>query len=959
MDRLTKNNFKLGFLNARSLNTGRDELESAIETHKPDILALNETWIKEGGELIAPSIHGYVFKHKARRKRTGGGVGFYIRQGIRFKVCDHPSSQLEQMWLEVRLPGARMAIGTAYRPEAVSVSTALDSLSESLNVFASCEYTCLLSDLNIDLLKPETSKTRDLIHFLYQRNLTQLVKEPTRLTEETATLIDLIITDIPQRCNKTITINNKDLSDHTLILSNFKIKTPKPVVQKLMKRSFKDIKLESFTQDLQSIGWHKILKTESVQDMVMELNDSILGVFDKHAPLKQITIKESPKPWITNIVRFMMSLRDDALTKSHVKKTDSSKLYYKSLKNMVTGAIEREKKAFFLYYVNKNIHDPKQLWKYINKIKIVNEQTNVPIPYHLNDPDLINSHFLNIPGDGKIDKTTLNFFLSNKRGKTEFHLEKIGCETIMEIIKKMQTNATSHDQINAEMIKLTLPETAEIITEIVNRSIATNTYPEVWKRALVRPIPKSNSLEELKDLRPISILPALSKVLERVVFNQIEKFINSENIIPPNQSGFRRNHGTETALAKVVDDVITASDSGLCSVLVLLDFSRAFDCLNPELLIAKLSHYGFSDATCAWFKTYLIGREQIVETEDQNRTKHLSRVAGLERGVPQGSILSPILFSIFTADMPKYLQTCSYHLYADDTQLYHSFKPEHTVESMCLINNDLNAIYDWAKKNSLILNPLKSKFLVLGTKAQIDKAISCNPKLVVDGVDIPKVTEARNLGLILDSEMRFVTHINEKIKSAFYKLKVMYNIRNYLSEEVRLLLCDSLVLSPFSYCNIVYGPRLWTKTENSIQRVQNACLRFCFKFPRREHVTPFLVKHNMLNMKARRELHLACTTQKVIWNKLPEYLFEKLIWIKDMHYANTRSKTLNKLLISKHKTVGYKGSFKYSASKIWNNLPPPFRNKMSSGTFKVKYKIMLLYRQKCNFETTFINSKKI
>lgn len=946
-----KNSLKLGLLNVRSLNTGRDELEATLETYKPDLLALNETWLQD--ETVAPVLPGYVLKHKPRKtNRRGGGVGFYIRKGLRARVRAHPDSQLEQLWLELTLPGARMSVGTAYRPESVKLTTALDALSESFNVCASCEYVCLLTDFNVDLLSKESHKSKELTTFISHLSLEQVVKEPTRMTDESESLIDLIITNVPDRCKKVTIIHNRCLSDHALVLSEFNIKKAKPMVRFIETRAIRNISIEVFNKDLKSIPWQEVIDMVELDTMIEAFNELIVNLFNKHAPLRRVKLRDTPKPWITEMIRFMMKLRDKALLKSYKKKTSSSKAYYKSLKSLVVNAIEREKTAFFTHYINRNLHQPKELWSYLKKIKMLNV-VNTAIPNHLNDPNLINDYFLTIPGDGRIHNDTLQFFKTNKVSKTTLSLEPVTLETINKIIINIHTNAAGFDRINADMLKLTLPETLPVILAIINRSIETNVFPNSWKRALVKPIPKTQSVEQLKDLRPISILPVLSKVLERVVFIQLEKFIRSENIIPPFQSGFRKGHGTETALIAVTDDLITASDAGLSSALILLDFSRAFDCLNPEMLIAKLSYYGFSNETCKWFRTFLTGREQCVETEGFHGMKLMSSVGRIRRGVPQGSILSPILFSIFTADLPYNIVNCKYHLYADDTQLYFSFDANSTLEAISLINDDLNKIFDWANRNSLVLNPEKSKMLILGTTHQTESVLSFNPRISINQIDIPIESEARNLGLVYDSELRFITHVNEKIKAAFYKIKVLYGIRKYISEEIRMLLCDLLVLSPFNYCSAVYGPRLYVKTEKAIQRVQNACARFCFCIPRKEHVTPYLVKNNVLNMKARRELHLACITQKILWGKNPEYLFQKLTWIKDIHSLNTRSKLFHALSTPKHKTTRFKGSFKYSASKIWNTIPPPMRKKMSSVVFKLKYKALLLNRQKSIFEATF------
>lgn len=294
----------------------------------------------------------------------------------------------------------------------------------------------------------------------------------------------------------------------------------------------------------------------------------------------------------------------------------------------------------------------------------------------------------NIHGNN-FEKTTNSINDNDKK----FRLKCTTETEVRNIISKIQTNATGHDDINIDMIKTTLDVTLPLIVTIINKSIMTNTFPACWKTALIKPIPKKGVVEEMKDLRPISILPTLSKVLERVVLKQVEEYLQKENIIPKYQSGVCRNHSTESTLLHVTGNITEASDKGLSSVMVLLDYSRAFDCLHPAKLLDKLSKYGFSDDTCSWFQTFLTNREQIVVTEDASGNKKHSESGKLVRGVPQGSILSPMLFTIYTADLPSVLQTCQYHLYADDTQIYHSFDSKDTKDAFQKINLDLQRIY--------------------------------------------------------------------------------------------------------------------------------------------------------------------------------------------------------------------------------------------------------------------------
>lgn len=234
---------------------------------------------------------------------------------------------------------------------------------------------------------------------------------------------------------------------------------------------------------------------------------------------------------------------------------------------------------------------------------------------------------------------------------------------------------------------------------------------------------------------------------------------------------------------------------------------------------------------------------------------------------------------------------------------------------------------------------------MLGTKNQIKNVVDYDDKIKINNVVLNQAHHVRNLGLILDGEQKFVEHINNKIKGAFYKLKTLYKIRPYIREEIRILLCDSLVLSQFNYCSTVFGPKLTTRTERAIQRVQNACVRFCFNVPKRECITPYLNRKGILNMTARRELHYACTVHRVIWNKKPEYLFQKLNWVEDISERSRRPNRNHLLVTPAHHSNRYRGCFKYAAARIWNDLPPPLRNKMTTDTFKNKYKSALLRRQ--------------
>lgn len=257
----------------------------------------------------------------------------------------------------------------------------------------------------------------------------------------------------------------------------------------------------------------------------------------------------------------------------------------------------------------------------------------------------------------------------------------------------------------------------------------------------------------------------------------------------------------------------------------------------------------------------------------------------------------------------------------------------------------MDKIAEWSSKNSLVLNPDKSKWMILGTKKQVVNILNNNPSLCILGRNIERVKEAKNLGVIFDEQLRFESHISNVVKNCFYRLKILYRIRHLLSVKVRITLCESLVLSRFNYGDLVYGPRLLRKTQRLIQKVQNACCRFSFNISPRSHISPYLNMASMLNMESRRQLHLATLLFGVMKFKNPEYLHSKLKFstFYDRYYSRSVRPPLS---LQCHKTVAFTGSFRYQATKCWNNIPPPLRIMTSLHTFRKNIKEMLLEKQK-------------
>ncbi|CAK1577842.1 unnamed protein product [Parnassius mnemosyne] len=570
------------------------------------------------------------------------------------------------MWLNIKINGKSLVFGTAYRPPWLSVTLFLDALSESLGSFVGYDQTVLLGDFNIDILNKNCVSTKMLSDFLTCNNLVQYVEEPTHFTEYSETLLDVICSDASVSYISVDYIS--DLSSHAFIVCELDIPKPKFQPESVTYRSLRDIDINLFNQDLKQINWHCAL-SHNINDMIDSFNKKLLNIFNFHAPPKTVYIKKKYYPWITHNIRCMMRTSNEAQVRARKTKLAPHKDYYRELKSIVNKAIVSEKIAYFKFYINSKLNQPKIMWKHIkHQVQIKSKDTS--LPSHFSDPDALNNHFLNIPGKNEVSLSLLTFFEFNGTNGNSFYFKEASEDEVVKVINSLQSNAVGCDGISLDMLKLLPKDVITEITYIINKSFATNTYPDVWKKAIVKPIPKTSNPVSMSDLRPISILPCLSKIIEKLACNQLTKYLEANNILPELQSGFRKKHSTTTALIEVVDDILTAQASGEGTILTLLDFSRAFETLNIPLLLSKLYFYGLSRNATQWFASYFKNRSQQVEIQLNGKGKTISGERPVNRGVPQGSILGPLLFIIYSADIIKNIEYCKYHMYADDLQIY-------------------------------------------------------------------------------------------------------------------------------------------------------------------------------------------------------------------------------------------------------------------------------------------------
>ena len=430
------------------------------------------------------------------------------------------------------------------------------------------------------------------------------------------------------------------------------------------------------------------------------------------------------------------------------------------------------------------------------------------------------------------------------------------------------------------------------------------------------------------DFRPISLLPAISKIIEKIACAQMCDFFAGDNDLDKLQSAYKKFHSTNTALLNITDDIYQSLDKSQITILILLDYSKAFDCANHRLILAKLKNAGFDNEALAWVLSYLLGRKQKV-INDLGESRWIT----IKNGVPQGSILGPLLFLVLVSDIYKAIKNGKYHMYADDTQAYYHCSVSSILSCIDKINSDLQNIQLYSDSNCLQLNTAKSNYIIIGSRFNLNKLKTKEiPPIVLNGQVIERKHCVKNLGILFDECFTWTPQVNKIISTSYFKLKQVSRFKNFLSFESKVNVCETYVLCHLNYCDSVYF-NITEFLKHKIQKVQNTCFRFIFGLKKYDHISSCFTTLQTLNMEDRRLSHGLTLMRKIKLKIAPTYLIERIMVHADIHKYNTRNK--NNIVIDKCKTTMRQKSFFPVFSKLYNEITmdPKYKN-VSMITFR-------------------------
>ena len=631
----------------------------------------------------------------------------------------------------------------------------------------------------------------------------------------------------------------------------------RPTVQR---RILSRIDFEAFNEQLAHADWSEVIIADSTLEKWESFLQMFMQLLDTVAPIRRMQTRQTRAPPVTAKTKNFIRLRNQAIRSSSSDYKEVNRLCRASIRRDCVEHVQRE-----LASAGRN-----GMWRTLRPI-IGHKQQKTSVPNIA--PDTLNDYYVSVGPTTAASVPKLDSVLPVRLTRVtsgSFQVHTVDIYTLYATLLSMKSsNSTGTHGLSIYMVQQFFRGIGHVMLNVINSCLTTCVIPSSWKHALVTPIPKGGrtNSRDPSSTRPISILPAVMKIVEKIVQNQLVQYMEASDLLSNAQHGYRKGYSTETALNVITDKVLQAMDQGEISILVLIDLTKCFDVVPHNILLQKLHMYGIDTK---WFKSYLAGHTQQVQITNTDGTTSLSKSKRNEIGVFQGGSLSCILYMIYANDLSLYVpDSVSIVQFADDTQILISGKKADIKTMITRMEATLNMLFKWFCSHNMKVNAQKTQMLVLGTPAMLRQLqpvhISfCGTTVCDSGV-------AKNLGVVMDRHLNYQTHIDKLTQKCNGILIALSHAKHVMPRYVIKPIVQALAISMVRYCISVYG----TCTETQLHRVQkilNFCARVVTGRRKHDHITDTFKDLGWLNAKELTQYHQLCVVHRTLVSGQPEQL---------------------------------------------------------------------------------------
>ena len=948
----THRGIKLATINARSVRNKVAPLLHHVLTSSIDICAITESWISDDDQLTISQLRNDLvdFHVIPRTNRSGGGTAILFRKSLDVTFVD--SGDLDSFEYSIwKLANKHLPIHIViiYRPpyssnHPITVSKFIEEFSTfSTDVLAQQDNCIFLGDFNIhvdDSTNNDATTFKDLLTSL---GLLQHVTFSTHINNHT---LDLIICNDSDLLKITNLSAEFFLSDHCFVCCDVNIPPPPIKVDTITYRKLNSINQDHFIQDLQTAANSFLgINSTCVDSLSTLYYKTFSSILDKHAPLKSKTISiRKQVPWFDSTALNLKRKKRKLETKWRRTKSLDIKADYLAACSEYKLYLNHSKENHINNMISECGNNPKHLYKVINHL--TGRSPNQLLPDAVSNESLANT--FNQFFYDKITKIrdSLDHFDSYMPPSTSVStfngFTAADPSVILKLITTSKPATCQSDPLPTKIIKQHPEIFTNVITKLVNASLATSTFALPSKNAIISPLLKKPKLDRnlLTNYRPISNLSFVSKITEKAVLHQLCPYIESNNLLPTYQSAYRKYYSTETATIKIINDILWNMENQAVTSLIGMDLSAAFDTVDHDTLLLVLQRsFGLNQSALAWVDSYLRPRKMQVKINDS-----LSNSINLPFSVPQGSAAGPILYTAYASTMQHTITNPANRIsgYADDHIVYTKFSsgsPNNEDSSIKQQEDCINNIRNWMCENRLKMNDSKTEFLLCGSRFQLAKCKTLHFK--VGDTQVPRSDQIKYLGVLLDANLTFKNHILQKCKIASINLRNIKSLRKHLTIDSCKTLVQGLVISHLDYSNALFAD-LPSTTLKPAQLVQNHAAKVILGLRKFDSATEALKQLHWLPIRQRCIFKLLLLVYKSLHNQAPSYLSDLLVKRQSTRTTRSSSEDDTKLIepFTARSTFA-SNSFSVAGPRHWNSLPASVRQSPSVDVFRRRLKTHL------------------